>query len=388
MSKNMSTSNVYLLPLLIIFISQILYITQSQDLPNVCHPHDKKILLNIKNNLGNPSSLSSWDPNTDCCDHWITIQCNEQGHVTSLTFLQAHDVHGPIPPFLDQLPWLTGLYFLDVPNLSGPIPSYFRKLTNLTAFVISGTSVTGPIPKFLGQYTNLIQLNLPSNKLFGPVPEELSRMKSMMYLDLSNNSLNGSIPNAFAHLTNLTGMFLNLNKFSGPIPDFLANLVNVGTIDFSSNSLTGPIPAFLGRMGNLTTLGLSNNQLTGPVPKELGRSNLVIIGLANNKLSGDASFLFEKGNKQVNDIQISSNLLKFDFTNVDLSPNLSGFNISHNMIYGSLPKRFGQIWVDSFNVSYNQLCGPIPDGELFKQADPAFFSHNKCLCGGPLPACK
>ncbi|XP_074310440.1 polygalacturonase inhibitor 1-like [Silene latifolia] len=384
----MSLLKLYILPFLLIFISQISYLTYSQSTPNVCNQNDKNTLLNIKNKLGNPSSLPLWDPNTDCCTQWSTIQCNDQGYVTSLTIQEAHDINGPIPPFLDQLPYLTGLYFINVTNLSGPIPTYFRKLTNLTAFVIWGTKVTGPIPDFLGRFTNLVQLNLPFNRLSGPIPNSLGRLKKLLYLYLASNRLTGPIPTGLNKLTGLSNLDISSNNLSGPIPDFFAKFENLGTINLDSNSLTGPIPAYLGHMPWLTTLSLSNNRLTGPIPTSLGQCNLVLIGLANNKLTGDASFLFDKANKQINEIHIQNNLFKFDFSNVDLSPGLIGFNVSHNMIYGSLPKQFGQLWVDLVDVSYNQLCGPIPNGGLFKSVDPIIFSHNKCLCGGPLPPCK
>ncbi|KAL9238307.1 hypothetical protein vseg_012744 [Gypsophila vaccaria] len=384
----MSPQNVYSLILFSLLVSQFFDVFNSQSIPDFCHPNDKKILLNIKNKLGNPPSLDSWDTNIDCVN-WKGIQCsNEQGHVTYFSITESHDIHGPIPPFLDQLPYLTGLQFDDVPNLSGPIPSYIRTLTNLTALTISRTKVTGPIPNFLGRLTNLAQLFLSSNGFIGPIPNFLGQLKSLTYLDLSSNGLTGPIPLTLAQLTNLSYLRLDSNKLSGPIPGFLAQLKNLNTIDFGSNSLTGPIPEYLGHMSGLTTLDLSNNLLVGPIPKSLARSTLAMVRLSYNRLSGDASFLFDKANTNILDIQIDNNFCKFDFTNVDLSPTLVGFNVSCNMIYGSLPKRFGQMRVDSVDVSYNQLCGPIPNGRRFKRVNPIIFGHNKCLCGGPLRACK
>ncbi|KAL9225512.1 hypothetical protein vseg_001426 [Gypsophila vaccaria] len=384
----MSRSKSYLLILFGLFLSQIFDISRSQGLPDFCNPYDKKILLSIKNKLGNPPSLASWDPNTDCIN-WNDIRChNNEGHVTSIGIIDALDIHGPIPPFLDQLHWLVELRITNVPNLSSPIPKYIRNLTNLTSLTISGTQITGPIPSFLARLTNLTSLDLSSNKLTGPIPDFLGRLRSLNHLDLSSNGFTGPVTTALAYLTNLNNLQLKSNKLSGPIPNFLAQLKNLGSIDFSSNSLTGPIPKYLGHKPGLTTLRLSDNQLIGPIPKSLGRSDLAFISLSHNKLSGDASFLFDVANKNILDIEIDHNLFKFDFTNVDLSRNLMGFNVSHNMIYGSLPKRFGQMTIDSVDVSYNQLCGPIPNGRRFKRVNPIIFGHNKCICGGPLPACK
>ncbi|XP_074275514.1 polygalacturonase inhibitor 2-like [Silene latifolia] len=384
----MSPSKLNSFPLLFfLLLSQAIDFSHSQSTPDLCHPHDKRVLLRIKTELGHPSSFGSWDPNTDCC-FWLNIQCNDQGHVTSLSITEANDIHGPIPPFLDRLPSLTGLYISNVPNLYGPIPSYLSKLTNLISLVISGTKVTGPIPSFLGQFTNLAQLELSSNKLSGPVPYFLGQLKRLTYLDLSSNGLTGVLPPTLAQLANLALLRLDSNKLFGSIPKYLARLHNLNSIYFDSNSLSGSIPTSLGQMPNLTSLSLSNNNLYGPIPHTLGRTNLFTLNLAHNKLSGDASFLFDKANTARIDIRVDYNLLKFDFSNVDLGRNLAGFNISHNMIYGSLPKRLGQVHVDSIDVSFNQLCGPIPNGRRFKRVDPTIFSHNKFLCGGPLQACK
>ncbi|KAL9238310.1 hypothetical protein vseg_012746 [Gypsophila vaccaria] len=384
----MSRSNLYLLFLFSLLVSQIFDISQSQSLPEFCHQDDKRVLLNIKMKLGNPPSLVTWDANTDCV-YWKDIYCrNDQGHVTSVGIIDAPDVHGRIPPLFDQLHWLTSLYFINVPNLSGPIPKYIRGLTNLEFLTISGTKITGPIPGFFAQLTHLVQLDLSSNKLTGPIPNFLGRFKSLTYLDLSSNGFVGPVPTALTYLINLDYLQLKSNKLSGPIPNFLAQLKNLNTIDFSSNLLTGPIPSYLGHMPRLTTLELSNNLLTGQIPKTLAGNELMMVGLSHNKLTGDASFLFDKANKNIMDIHIDYNFLKFDFTNVDLNRILVGFNVSHNMIYGSLPKRFGQMRVDFVDVSYNQLCGPIPNGRRFKKVDLIIFSNNKCICGGPLPACK
>jgi hypothetical protein len=42
-----------------------------------CHPEDKKILLQIKKELNNPTFLSSWEPQTDCCNFkWFGVSCS------------------------------------------------------------------------------------------------------------------------------------------------------------------------------------------------------------------------------------------------------------------------------------------------------------------------
>ncbi|KMT12737.1 hypothetical protein BVRB_4g088330 [Beta vulgaris subsp. vulgaris] len=366
----------YVIVSLLLLLPLFVDISHSQSTPDLCLPHDKNVLLRIKKHFGNPPSLSSWDPNTDCAG-WNGIRCNIQGHVEVVLITDADDIHGLIPPFLDQLPYLTELYFDKLPNLSGPIPTYIGKLTNLTILTISGTKIAGPIPEFLIKLTNLNQLFLYSNKFTGTIPNFLSRLKKLMFLDLSSNLLTGPIPVALSKLTNVKVLTLSSNKLSGHIPDFIGNqLKNLQVLELDFNSFSGTIPTSLGLLLNLQKISLAGNQLSGTIPKWMGRGNLNLIYLGQNKLTGDASFLFEKTNTNILSLEVAHNLLKFDFTKVDLAPSLLGMNISHNMIYGSLPKRFGLLRPDSIDVSYNQLCGPIPNGRRFKRV-PDIFAHNK-----------
>ncbi|KAL9244941.1 hypothetical protein vseg_018655 [Gypsophila vaccaria] len=332
-----------LLPSLVL-LSQYVTLSNSQkfDFLDICNADDKQVLLRIRKHLGSPPSLSSWDLANDCggpWEGWKGVRCDGQGRISSLLFFGMDDI-SKIPPYLDQLPALSTLSFVYMNNLTGPIPHYIGKLTNLTSFMISNANVSGPIPSFLGRLTNLGNLELSSS------------------------------------------------KFSGPIPNFLRRLKGLTNLDLSNNRLTGAIPASLGLIPKLEFLALSNNQLSGPVPRSLGGGNIIVIRLGNNKLTGDVTFLIDKSNNGVIEVDISNNLFKFDLTNVDLAPRLYAFNMSHNMIYGRLPKIFGLLDPDTVNVSYNQLCGPIPNSRRFKHANPDIFTHNKCLCGSPLLACK
>ncbi|XP_074275518.1 polygalacturonase inhibitor-like [Silene latifolia] len=352
------------LPLFSLLATLFVDLCHSQTVAKLCNHNDENTLLQIKSFWGNPPSLGYWDPNQDCCQ-WDLIQCNEQGRVITLRVSLSNDVHGPIPPFLDRLPSLDRLHFDNMYNLSGPIPQSIGKLTNLTAIVILGTNIGGPIPNFLGRLTNLVELNLASNKHTGPIPDFLGRLKSLTSLDLGDNQLTGHIPYSLTRLSNLSSLTLTLNKLSGSIPEFPPQ-----------------------KMSGLQFLGLNFNRFSGSIPRSLGRlPSLGALYLDHNKLTGDASYLFNKNNTVNKYISIGYNNLKFDLSKLDL-PRLWGFEISHNLIYGSLPLSFGFLDPETVNVSYNRLCGPIPNGRRFKRANPDIFAHNKCLCGGPLPACK
>ncbi|XP_074277080.1 polygalacturonase inhibitor-like [Silene latifolia] len=382
--------------LLFLLISHFATLSNSQilGLPGICNPDDKKTLLRIKKHLGNPPSLNSWDIANECCVLWgpwePAVRCNDDGRVISLSFLWNEDIY-KIPPFLDQLPALVELAFY-VPTLTGPIPRYVGKLTNLTSLTFSNTNLGGPIPNFLSRLFNLVYLDLYCNNFSGPIPNFLGGLKGLAFLSLSSNKLTGPIPKSLGHLTRLQTLALDKNNLSGSIPDFLGRrLNNLQGLELYNNQFSGRIPASLGLPTRLTYIYLFNNQLTGPVPKSLAGGSIAIFRLGNNKLTGDATFLIDKSNKGVTEVDIGNNRFKFDLTNVDLAPSLSFFNISHNNIYGRLPRLFYRLrdYFDNYvDITYNELCGPIPNGRHLKRVNPVFFSHNKCLCGGPLPACK
>ncbi|AES81435.2 putative leucine-rich repeat-containing, plant-type, leucine-rich repeat domain, L [Medicago truncatula] len=294
-----------------------------------CNPQDKKALLQIKKELNNPTSLSSWNPRKNCCDWvfihcdvttsrviWLAIQFSSPDQFT--TPFPNPEFIGHISPSVGDLSYVERLEFNQLPNVTGQIPSTISKLKNLKYLTISGTSVSGPIPSFLGQFKNL----------------EL--------LDLYSNKLTGSIPSSLSQLTNLKQLFLHENKLSGHIP------------------------------------------------ASLGQLNLERLALSKNRLVGDASVLFGS-NKRTEYIDLSRNLFSFDFSKVDV-PKKSSFllDINHNNIYGKIPVGWTKVKeLQMFNVSYNLLCGQIPQGgNLQTNFDVFNYYHNKCLCGSPLPKCK
>ncbi|KAK9127957.1 hypothetical protein Syun_016754 [Stephania yunnanensis] len=309
---------------------------------NSCHPDDYNALLRIKKGLNNPYIIISWEENGNCKD-WCCIECDDATHrVTSLdierdTFKQPTN----IPAAIGDLPYLTSLTLRKLPNLTGPIPPSITNLKKLTFLFLDYNSLTGPVPAFLSELRNLNSLVLSNNKLSGNIPESLSTLP-------------------------IRGLFLDRNNLSGPIPNLFKGL-------------------------NLSDLyiDMSRNQLSGGIPAGFGELDITSLRLGRNRLTGDASMLFGR-KKGAYVIDISRNLLEFDFSKVRISKKLTNLEISHNRIYGSLPKELSQVYWQSFNVSYNRLCGEIPSGGTGRLQDPdrvgaSAFVHNKCLCGPPLP---
>ncbi|KAL1328228.1 hypothetical protein HN51_038130 [Arachis hypogaea] len=327
------------------FLLQVLLVVTPLVSAERCHPEDKKALLQIKNDLNNPTALSVWNPATDCCHYnqWKGVTCSAQNHrVFALNLSHIHIHHGPlpIPSSIAALPYLSVIQIMSVSNLIGPIPTSITTL-DLNHLQISNISLSGTIPAFLSNLNNLITLELSNCNLSGPIPPSLiSRMPNLDGLTLSGNSLNGSIPHSFWSFSN---QFLYLD--------------------------------------------LANNRLSGYIPKSLENQNVAFVFLNDNMFEGDASFLF-KSNRSTR-IDLSKNKLAFDFGRVEsFNDLLIALDLRYNKIYGKIPEAIKSLHVEKFNVSHNNLCSKIPTGGVLSSiTDASAYAHNKCLCGTPLLPC-
>ncbi|KEH31311.1 polygalacturonase inhibitor [Medicago truncatula] len=321
------TSCIYLL--LIILTTNHFIPSHSEN----CNPDDKRTLLQIKKEFGNPSQLSSWDPNTDCCNNkWKGVSCNSDTQTNRVENLDLENLDlpkpVPIPPSIANLPFLTLLSLSHIPNLVGTIlPPY--------------TNISGEIPNTLSQIKTLLRIDFYNNKLTGPLPTTLSSLPNLTEITLDGNQLKGTIPESY-----------------------------------------GSFPK------SFSWLSLSRNRLSGNIPASLAKLNLALLDLSGNKLEGDASVLF--GSKKENNvIWLHRNLLSFDIGKVGLSKNLESVDLSNNRIYGTLPVGFAKLeLLKEFNVSYNNLCGKIPQRGKLQSFDESCYAHNKCLSAPPLPPCK
>ncbi|XP_027348412.1 polygalacturonase inhibitor 2-like [Abrus precatorius] len=316
----------------------------ASSLSEKCNPQDKKALLQIKKELGDPNTYDTWDPNTDCCGIWYGVACDpKNNHRVDYLFFTELNLSKPypIPSAIGDLPYLDMLQINQVPNLTGPIPQALSKLTKLQFLTISQTNVYGEIPEFLSQLKNLFNIDLSYNKLSGQIPSSLSRLSKLEGISLDGNTLTGSIPPSFGY--------------------------------------------FSYQMRYLT---LSRNQLSGTIPASLGRLNLLGVDFSWNMLQGDASMLFGS-NKRTNEITLSSNSLSFDIGKVGLPSNLWTLDINNNRIFGRLPRGLTALqFLTKLNVSHNSLYGEIPQGGTLQGFDVSCYAHNKGLCGSPLPSCK
>ncbi|CAL0317701.1 unnamed protein product [Lupinus luteus] len=149
-------------------------------------------------------------------------------------------------------------------------------------------------------------LRFPGMGLSGNLPLGFGNLTQLKTLSLRFNALNGTIPSDFAKLAKLRNLYLHGNFFSGEIPDFLFNLQNLVDLNLSSNNFSGEISPKFNNLTRLSTLFLENNHFTGSIP----------------------------------DLNV---------------PPLQQFNVSNNLLNGSIPKRFSRL--DKSAFSDNSLCG-------------------------------
>ncbi|GAB2299128.1 hypothetical protein Dimus_033200 [Dionaea muscipula] len=150
-------------------------------------------------------------------------------------------------------------------------------------------------------------------------------------LHLPGRSLSGSIPEGIlGNLTGLTFLSLRFNSLVGTIPSDIASCSRLQYLYLQDNSFSGEIPAALFGLSNLIRLDLADNEFSGGIPEEFNRlTNLAALYLQNNKLTG-----------KIPDLNV---------------PGLHLFNVSNNLLTGSIPKRLSGLPPSSFEG--NSLCG-------------------------------
>ncbi|KAI3412230.1 LRRNT_2 domain-containing protein [Psidium guajava] len=132
-----------------------------------------------------PPLLSSWEPNTDCCN-WssifydLTTDCIVPLYIIDGAFAPAVR----LPTAIGDLAALEDLTLQNLTGLSGPIPPAIANLKNLKYITI---------PSYLSLVKNLAFLDLSSNKLTGSIPSWLSRTPKLRYSGLDGNRLTGPL---------------------------------------------------------------------------------------------------------------------------------------------------------------------------------------------------
>ena len=132
---------------------------------------ERSILLHLKQQLGNPPSIQSWDSSYSPCD-WPEITCTHNT-VTKIS--------------------------LNGKSITHKIPARICDLKNLTVLDVSNNYIPGEFPDILN-CSKLEYLLLLQNYFVGPIPADIDRLSRLRYLDLTANNFSGDIPPAIGRL--------------------------------------------------------------------------------------------------------------------------------------------------------------------------------------------
>ncbi|GLJ20899.1 hypothetical protein SUGI_0381280 [Cryptomeria japonica] len=417
--------------LLLLFSALPTYTSRSSPSPHT----DEDALLSFKHSLTlDPyNSLVDWSPHHSFCN-WTGILCSSRHqrvvslnltgvipislfnctHLQNLSLLY-NNLTGHIPWEIGKLSELQQL-LLDENQLTGEIPSSLSNCTQLQYLDLDTNQLSGKVPLELGYLHQLVNLNLgtnslvgggndlsilkaltncsslqslildhnyfvgtmptsisclssqlngldlSSNRIAGNIPSGISNLTKLSFIDLSGNHFNGTIPSSLSQLLHLERLLLGKNNLYGSIPKSLGQVKSLGLLSLEDNMLSGRIPDNLGNLPQLRDLLLHHNQLSGEIPSSLGRCNtLEVLGLSHNKLHGNIP-LELVGLKNIQFyFDISNNLLQGSLLVVTKMVMVQLIDVSMNNFSGEIPPELSSCTnLQYLNLSWNSFDGPIP----------------------------
>ncbi|RZC71917.1 hypothetical protein C5167_035081 [Papaver somniferum] len=280
-----------------------------------CNPSDYNALMNTKKSLKNPYELTSWNPNTDCCE-WYEVKCDPKtNRITEFSLVGSSSVgglSGQIPSSIGSLSYLESVGFWNYKHIIGSIPLSIKvKASQLPRSQLS-ESLSGSIPPNLSELKNLEAIHLDRNRLMGPIPESF-----------------GSFPGP----TTPSHLYLSHNQLSGQIPKSLDALDS--SIDLSWNRFVGNASMlFNPNHGSTYYMDLSRNQFEFDLTKAKFPMSLIWLDLSHNKIFGRIP-------EEIKGLGLET------------------FNVSYNNLYGKIP--YGGKMQSFHNTAYflnKCLCGP------------------------------
>ncbi|KAE9613829.1 putative protein kinase RLK-Pelle-LRR-III family [Lupinus albus] len=200
-----------------------------------------------------------------------------------------------------QNPFILFLFLLLLPLAKPDLASERAALLSLRSSVGGRTlfwNATNQTPcNWAGvqcEHDRVVELHLPGVALSGQIPAGIfSNLTQLRTLSLRFNALTGHIPSDLASCTNLRNLYLQRNLLSGPIPDFLFGLSDLVRLNLGFNNFSGQFSTGFNNLTRLRTLYLENNQLQGSIPDLDNVVNLEQFNVSNNLLNGSVPLKLE-----------------------------------------------------------------------------------------------
>ncbi|KAK3199934.1 hypothetical protein Dsin_023349 [Dipteronia sinensis] len=183
------------LPFLILLLISLPFRVISQNHPTA---NERTVLLKLKQQLGNPPSLQSWNSTSSPCN-WPEIFCT--GNSVTVIFQRNK-------------------------TITQKIPATICDLKNLTKLNLAYYFIPGEFERVLYNCTKLQVLYLSLNYFVGSILDDIDRISGLQYIDLRSNKFSGDIPPAIGRLSGLQELYLFLNEFNGTFPGSKFKLSN------------------------------------------------------------------------------------------------------------------------------------------------------------------
>ncbi|KAB1216914.1 hypothetical protein CJ030_MR4G016073 [Morella rubra] len=293
------SSVIYLHVILVSLISPLFLQRPSTAAATPTNETDRLALLKFKESISmDPyGTLSSWNDSIHFCN-WYGITCSRRHQRVAALYLQNHNLHGTLSPYIGNL---TFLRFINLRNNSfyGEIPQEVGRFLRLQHLNLSNNMLGGEIPVNLTNCSKLRALNLYGNKLIGKIPTELGSLTKLVLLRVEKNKLTGGIPSSLANLTSIVFLNAGENYLVGNIPGDIGRLKSLIAFSAYSNNLSGMVPSSLFNISSLSSVSFGYNQFSGTLPKTIGLTlpNLLEWGIPGNEFSGEIPVSFSNASQ-------------------------------------------------------------------------------------------